>query len=213
MGIRRTVPIAGAVNIKLRPYLGGLALALGALAIALPINVLIDVFALARVFLVGILISAISFGLWPSIFASLISAVLYDVFFLPPVYSLSIASRQDVIDLVCFLFAAIITSTLAARVRRYAIAADERAISAEKIADFCRRLSAALSLESAANESAALLSEHLRAPVSLMLPQPDTRDILASFPPNTVLSVRALGAVNWTRGVAEQQHLVIDGTR
>jgi two-component system, OmpR family, sensor histidine kinase KdpD len=83
MGIRRTIPIAGAVNIKLRPYLGGLALALGVLAIALPINALIDVFALARVFLVGILISAINFGLWPSIFASLISAVLYDVFFLP----------------------------------------------------------------------------------------------------------------------------------
>jgi two-component system, OmpR family, sensor histidine kinase KdpD len=211
--MRPTVPIAGAVNIKLRPYLGGLALALGALAIAIPINALIDVPALARVFLVGILISAINFGLWPSIFASLISAVLYDVFFLPPVYSLSIASRQDVIDLVCFLFAAIITSALAARVRRYAIAADERAISAEKIADFCRRLGAALSLESAANESAALLSEHLRAPVSVMLPRPDTRDIIASFPPNTVLSARALGAVNWKPDVAEQQHLVIDGAQ
>ena len=98
---------------KLRPYLGSLSLAIGALIVAVLVNLFIQVEGLGRIFLVAILISAISFGLWPSIFASLICAAIYDLFFLPPIYSLSISSGQDIVDLVCFLFIAIITSALA----------------------------------------------------------------------------------------------------
>jgi two-component system sensor histidine kinase KdpD len=148
-----------------------LSLSIAALLVGLPINLLVHVEAPARVFLVGILISAISFGLWPSLFASLISAIIYDLFFLPPIYSLSIDSRQDVFDLVCFLLIAVITSALADRVRRYAVAADRRAMSAEKLADFCCRLAEAATIEIAIETAAERLFHHTGLPVCITVPE------------------------------------------
>lgn len=183
---------AAAAGTALRPYLGSLSLAIGALLIALPVNLYVHVEAPGRVFLVGILISAISFGLWPSIFASLISAAIYDLFFLPPIYSLSISSRQDIVDLVCFLLIAVITSALAARVRRYAVAADERAMTAEKLADFCCRLAEAPTVETALETAAERLFDHMRLPLCIMVPEIGTACLTARFPSGTEPPARVL---------------------
>jgi two-component system sensor histidine kinase KdpD len=196
----------------LRPYLGSLSLAVMALSIALPINVLLDVPALGRVFLVGILISAIAFGLWPSIFASLISTVIYDLFFLPPIYSLSISSRQDVVDLICFVVVAIITSALAARVKRYAVTADERAISAEKFADFCRRLAFAVTVDAAMEEAAALLFQHLQLPVAVVLPESGMQGIVACYPSDRAPSARALDGARQAWASGARTDMTIDDT-
>ncbi|MGD0108968.1 MAG: DUF4118 domain-containing protein, partial [Rhodopila sp.] len=62
----------------IKPYLGSLAVVLGALAIALLIALSLDVRSMSRVFFVAVLISAVTYGLWPALFASLVSAIAYD---------------------------------------------------------------------------------------------------------------------------------------
>jgi two-component system sensor histidine kinase KdpD len=131
----------------LRPYFGSLVLALAALAIAIPINVLLDVSSLSRIFLVAVLMSAISYGLWPAMFAALISVVMYDFFFLPPIYSLAVHSAADIVNMAFFIVIAVMVSGLAARVRRFAVLADKRALTAEKLSAFTRRIGGALTVE------------------------------------------------------------------
>ena len=131
----------------LRPYFGSLALTLAALAIAIPINVLLDVSSMSRVFLIAVLISAISYGLWPAMFAASISVIIYDFFFIPPVYSLAIHSVTDIVNLSFFVVTAVVVSGLAVRVRRYAVLADKRALTAEKLSAFTRRIGRALTVE------------------------------------------------------------------
>lgn len=181
-------------RIPIRAYLGGVTLAIAALAVALPVNLIVPEATLGRVFLVGILISAISFGLWPSIFASLISAIVYDFFFLPPYYSLSVSSPRDLVDLICFLVIAVIVSALAARVRRYAVAADERAITAEKLADFAARMTEAATVESAIATAAEHLSGHLGLPVAILIPRQDGAETVAASPSGRPPSQSAIGA-------------------
>jgi two-component system, OmpR family, sensor histidine kinase KdpD len=130
----------------LQPYFGSLALALAALAIAIPVNVLIDGTSISRVFLVAVLISAISYGLWPSMFAAFICVLIYDFFFIPPVYSLAIQSAGDIVNLAFFIVTAVVVSGLAARVRRYAVLADKRALTAEKLSAFTRRIGGAMTV-------------------------------------------------------------------
>ncbi len=71
-----------------RPY----ALALVAVAIALGcgelVNDWIGVENVDLVFLTAIVGIAVRFGLWPSLFASVASALCYNFFFLPPIYTL-----------------------------------------------------------------------------------------------------------------------------
>ena len=53
----------------------------------------------ALVLLVAVLASAVTFGLWPSLFACLICALAYNFFFLPPLYTFTIAQPENVVTL------------------------------------------------------------------------------------------------------------------
>ena len=39
------------------------------------------------VFMLSVLVSAINFGVWPAIYASLLSFFVYNFFFIPPLYN------------------------------------------------------------------------------------------------------------------------------
>src|SRR6201999_2898115 len=78
---------------------------------------------LSLVFLTAVLVTAIWYGLWPSLFACLLSVLAYNFFFLPPLYTLTIADPENVVALVFFLIAALIASNLAAGVRAPAVSA------------------------------------------------------------------------------------------
>jgi two-component system sensor histidine kinase KdpD len=178
-----------------QPIVGTLCIALGALAVAFPINLLLDQSSLSRIFLVAILITAVTYGLWPSLFASLISALIYDFFFIPPLYSLSISSTEDLINLTLFVVTAVIVSTLAARVRRYAVAADQRALTAEKLARFNRRVSGGVTLQEVLDSAAAEMSALLSRPVALLFPEGGEVTVKAQYPTRAVPDAACLRAV------------------
>lgn len=180
---------------RLRPIVGTVCIALGAFAVALPINLLLDQSSLSRVFLVAVLITAISYGLWPSLFASLISVLIYDFFFIPPIYSLTVSSTEDVVNLILFAITAVIVSTLAARVRRYAVAADKRALTAEKLAAFNHRVSAGVTLQDVLDTAAEQMSALLDRPVALLFPEAGEVTVKARYPSHAVPDAACLQAI------------------
>jgi two-component system, OmpR family, sensor histidine kinase KdpD len=186
--------------VRLNPIAGTLCLALGAFAVALLINLLLGQSGLSRVFLVAVLITAVTYGLWPSLFASLICALIYDFFFIPPIYSLTIASTQDAINLVLFAITAVIVSTLAARVRRYAVVADKRALTAEKLAAFNRSVSAGVTLQEVLDAATEQISTLLGRPVALIFPEAGEVTIKARYPDDAVPDAGCLQAIGawWT---------------
>ena len=75
---------------------------------------------LSMVFLLAVLLTAISFGIWPAIYASVLSFLAYNFFFIAPLYTFTIAEPYELLALVIFLVVAVITSALAGRVREQA---------------------------------------------------------------------------------------------
>ena len=69
------------------------------------------------VFLMAVLFSAISYGMWPAIFASALSFLAYNFFFIEPLYTFTVAQPHELLALVIFLAVAVMTSALAGRVR------------------------------------------------------------------------------------------------
>jgi two-component system sensor histidine kinase KdpD len=157
----------------LRPYIGSLGLALAALAIAVTINVVLDVSSLSRVFLVAVLVSAVCYGAWPAMFAALLSIILYDFFFLPPTYSLAIHSTSDVINLVSFAVTALLVIGLAAYVRRHAALADKRALTAENLSAFANHVRYALTTNDVLIRASGQISMHMKASVVILLMDKD----------------------------------------
>ena len=68
-------------------------------------------------FLAAVLFSAVQYGLLPSLFASILSTLSYNYFFLDPVHTFTVADPSNVIALFFFLMVAILTSNLTAKVR------------------------------------------------------------------------------------------------
>ena len=62
----------------------------------------LGVTSVALVFLMGVLASAVAYGLWPSLLACLLSALAYNFFFLPPLYTFTIADPENVVTLLVF---------------------------------------------------------------------------------------------------------------
>ena len=83
------------------------------------------------VFLTAIVGIAVRFGLWPSLFASVIASLGYNFFFMQPVYTFTIADPTNVGAFFFFIIMAALVSNVAARVRTQAVAAMDRARTTE----------------------------------------------------------------------------------
>ena len=118
-----------------------------AVLIAVLLRRALGVSNLAQVFLIAVLASAVTYGLWASLFACLISVLSYNFFFLPPLYTFTIADPENVVVLFFFTVVALIASNLAARVRAQAIAARERARITEELYLFSRKLAGVATLD------------------------------------------------------------------
>jgi len=78
--------------------------------------------SLVYLYLIATITSALLFGIWPSIFGSVLSILTFDYFFTVPRYSFSMNDPQEIVNLFVFLFMAIIVGQLVKVVKRQNIA-------------------------------------------------------------------------------------------
>jgi two-component system sensor histidine kinase KdpD len=152
---------------------------------------------LALVFLVGVLASAVNYGLWPSLFASLVSVLAFNFFFLPPLYTFTIADPNNVVALFFFAVVAVIASNLTARLRTQAIAAQQRARITEELYLFSRKLAGAAGLDDVLWASVYQIALLLKVRVVLLLPDEGRLALKAGFPPEDQLDEADLAAAQW----------------
>jgi two-component system, OmpR family, sensor histidine kinase KdpD len=152
---------------------------------------------IALVFLTAVLASAVAFGLWPSLFGSLIAVFAYNVFFLKPIYTVTIADPENVVAMFFFVVVAVIVSNLTSRVRNQAIAARRRARTMEDLYLFSRKLGAASSLEELLQAIADQIALMLEVRVRLLLPEGDDLAMRAASPGADEFSKSAFDAARW----------------
>jgi two-component system sensor histidine kinase KdpD len=83
--------------------------------------------------LLVVLVVATIFGSRPALFASLLSVLSFNFFFLPPVYTLTIAEAQNWVAFAAFLGTAIIAGQLSSYARRRAKESEERRKEIERL--------------------------------------------------------------------------------
>src|SRR5581483_2456538 len=90
--------------------------------------------------LLAVLVVSASWGLTVAVFMSVVAALAFNFFFLPPVGTLTIADTQNWVALIAFLVTAVIASNLSERVRREAREADKRRREVERLYAFSQQL-------------------------------------------------------------------------
>ena len=182
----------------LRDYAIATAVVLAAILIGLVLRQTLAVANISLVFLTAVLAVATLGGLGPSLFASVLSTIAFNFFFLPPVYSLTIADPENVVALFFFAIVAVIASNLTAAVRAQAVAARQRGRTTEALYGFSRKLAAIASLDDLLWASAYQIAAMLKLRVMVLLPgEHATIAPRAGYPPDDTLADADLAAAQW----------------
>lgn len=87
-----------------------------------------------------ILFSATFAGLWPALFASFVSALCFNFFFLPPVGTFRIEGPHNIVSFGTYIITAIVVSRLSSAVNERAQEANRRRAEVEKLYKFAKIL-------------------------------------------------------------------------
>jgi len=190
-------PVDGRPLLEPRALASSLLFSAIALGIGLLLRQTLAVSNVALVLLVAVLASAVAYGLMPSLFAGLVCALAYNFFFLPPLYTFTIADPENVITLLVFLLVAAIASNLTARMRTQAIVAPQRAATTEDLYRFSRKLAGIATLDDLLWATAYQVAHMLRLHVVLLMPEGGMLEVRAGYPPEDTLDDGDLAAAKW----------------
>jgi two-component system, OmpR family, sensor histidine kinase KdpD len=152
---------------------------------------------LSIVFLLAVLLTAVSFGIWPAIYASGLSFLAYNFFFIEPIYTFTIAEPYELLALVIFLVVAVVTSALAGRVREQATISAGRMRAMRRLYEFTRRLSGLASFDAVAEGAASEINASLGRAVVVLLEQDGDLALTAAWPPEDALDAAPMTAARW----------------
>lgn len=193
----RGIAFAETKRFRFQPYLFSSLYVLAALAIGMLLYRVLDVRNIALVFLMAVLASAVTAGLWPALFASVLSALVFNFFLLDPYYGFSIADPESVIAFAFFLGVAFIASNLMARVQRQATAARQRARTTEALYLFAKKLAGTGTLDDVLWATVYQIASMLKVRVVILLPEDDAITVRAAYPPDDTLDEADIAAARW----------------
>jgi two-component system sensor histidine kinase KdpD len=111
------------------------------------------------VYLLPVVIAATRWGIVSAVVAAVCGVLASAFFFFPPLYSFRITDPQEVINLILFIFVAIVVSQLATRLKRQLEMAHQREIDLRDLYAFSRRLAVAFDV----SDIHAAIEDHLAA--------------------------------------------------
>src|ERR1019366_908317 len=146
---------------RIRKELRGICLTLGLVAIVTGLLLwLILETGLTHgstLYLMPVVIAASRWGIVSAVVAALCGVLASAYFFYPPLYSFRIKDPQEVLDLILFIFVAVVTGQLATRLKRQLEMARQREINLRDLYAFSRRLAVAFDV----SDIHAAIEDHL----------------------------------------------------
>ncbi|AZN96263.1 sensor histidine kinase KdpD [Mesorhizobium sp. M9A.F.Ca.ET.002.03.1.2] len=179
------------------PYAYAALAVAAAVAMSIALWPLIGVTNTDLVFLTAVVGIAVRFGLWPSLLASVVSALCYNFFFTKPYYTFFISDPTNIIAVLFFTIVAIVVSNVAARARAHALVAMARARTTELLYSFTQKLASVGILDDVLWATAYQTALMLKVRVVLLLPENGSIAVKAGYPPEDTLDEADLAAAKW----------------
>ena len=125
---------------------------------------------LIMVYLLGVMLVAVRFGRGPAVLASVLSVGSFDFFFVPPYLTFAVSDTEYLITFGVMLSAALVISTMAARLREQARASRERERRAAALYKLSRELADAQNLEDILTAALRTVQDVFAARAVILLP-------------------------------------------
>ena len=179
-------------------YLISAMLVAGFTGIAVAVHAFGGLANVALVYLVPVLASASLYGLRTGVFTGIVSALAYNFFFLPPIYTFTIQDPENVLTVAVFIVVAIVTSQLASRVRVQANLAERSSGQNAALASFARMLASLSSRQQLGQTLCGEVAGQFDVDAVLMLPNDAGKlELTSAVPPESVLGPIDTAAAEW----------------
>ena len=161
------------------------------------ISHLVELPNLSMIFLAAVLFCAVTYGTWSAVTASILSFIAYNFFFIEPRFTLTVARPHELLALCIFLLVAVLTGSLAGRVRAQSLAALARVRQVQSLLDLSRKLSATVQPDDVLWVVATQAAATVQGQSIVLMRQGGELPILASMPPEDTLGAADSAAARW----------------
>ncbi|MFA6141621.1 MAG: sensor histidine kinase KdpD, partial [Hyphomicrobium sp.] len=192
---RATLP--SSANLAIAPLLWSTVAVASAVAVGQVLTRLTTFPNISMIFLMAVVFSAVTFGIWPAVYASVLSFLAYNLFFIEPLYTFTIARPHELLALFIFLAISVVTSTMAGRIREQAQLAVKRMRAARRLYEFSRRLSGVASYDDIPEAAVAEIHTSLGRPAAVLLAVDGELELRAAWPPEEALDTASMTAARW----------------
>ncbi len=182
---------------SIAPYAWSTLAVAAAVAAGIALSAMTKLPNLSMAFLLAVIFAAVTFGIIPAIYASLLSFLAYNFFFIEPTYTFTIAEPHELFALLVFLVVAVLTSALAGRVREQAKASASRTQATRRLFEFTRKLSALATFDSIAEAAATEINASIAFPTVILLETSNGLQVSAAWPPAEDLDLASMSAARW----------------
>jgi two-component system sensor histidine kinase KdpD len=179
-------------------YLVSAVLVAGFTALAVVVHAFGGLANVALVYLIPVLASASLYGMRTGVFTGILSALAYNFFFLPPIYTFTIEDPENVLTVAVFIAVAIVTSQLASRTRVQADLAERSSGQNAALASFARMLTGISSRLELGQTLCGEVAGQFDVDAVLLLPgEAGTLELTSAVPPGSVLGPIDTAAAEW----------------
>lgn len=164
-------------------------------AIAFPLRATTDPDNFTMLYMVGVVGVAARFGTFPAIFATTLSVIAFNFFFIPPYYSFIFHHPQYYLTFSVMMASGIIVGSMAGKLRVQTLFFREREQEIARLYAFTRELATTRGKQLIAECSVRHIAEGFEAEVSVWMPSADGK--LESIAGEKTPDIREQGAAEW----------------
>ena len=149
--------------------------------LATPLLGHLDLANIVMLFLLTVLLIAVSLGRSAAVLAAVLSVLLFDIFFVPPRFSLAVSNIQYLVTFAVMLATALIVGQLAAGLKQKAREALVREQRTQALYEVARQLAGTLALEQVIDIARQFIRFQLNADTAILLPEEEDANAKLSF--------------------------------
>ena len=150
-------------------------------------------------YLLPVLISAVRWGRGPSFFSSFLGVLTFNFFFVPPIFTFAVANIEHLFMLVVFFLVALVTSTMATKLRNELEKATEREKRTLILYALSREIAAKDDLEQVLKSFVDKVAESVNGESIVLLQDPDANVLhqIAATGNETVFDEKEYAVARW----------------
>lgn len=158
-----------------------------------------DLTNIALLYLLPVLISAVRWGRGPSFLSSLLGVSAFNFFFVPPIFTFAVGNMQHLFILIVFFLVALVTSTMATKLRDELEKATEREKRTLILYALSREIAAEADLEKVFRIFVGKVTEILNGAAVMLIQDPNagTLNRTAASPEDAVFDEKEYAIAQW----------------